>query len=187
MLTASFLALFSDVPLICCILPVEKGEAGSGELEASGQRAAHQGEAEASLWGQGQCGAFVRMADPGWRGGLRNHWPRFCLDSKSKLLYVLTPQSCVSRALHPYLAGNGVPGVCLSWLFQPQVLPWHECACCGHISAVPGQGGASLALVASTWACGAPWAGDRPSSSQLFSHTIAPVPCQASLWTWVWT
>lgn len=119
MLTASFLALFSDVPLICCILPVEKGEAGSGELEASGQRAAHQGEAEASLWGQGQCGAFVRMADPGWRGGLRNHWPRFCLDSKSKLLYVLTPQSCVSRALHPYLAGNGVPGVCLSWLLSP--------------------------------------------------------------------
>lgn len=180
MLTASFLALFSDVPLICCILPVEKGEAGSGELEASGQRAAHQGEAEASLWGQGQCGAFVRMADPGWRGGLRNHWPRFCLDSKSKLLYVLTPQSCVSRALHPYLAGNGVPGVCLSWLFQPQVLPWHECACCGHISAVPGQGGASLALVFHLGLWGS--LGRRPSlklaAAVLPHHSTGPVPGQ---------
>ncbi|XP_032314618.1 DNA repair protein complementing XP-C cells isoform X2 [Camelus ferus] len=35
----------------CCVLFAEKGEAGAGELEAAGQRAAHQGAAAASLRG----------------------------------------------------------------------------------------------------------------------------------------
>lgn len=55
----------------------EKGEAGSGELEAAGQRAAHPGAAEASLRGSGQGATGLRS---GWsledtpgleRGGVR--------------------------------------------------------------------------------------------------------------------
>lgn len=42
----------------------EEGEAGSGELEAAGQRAADPGAAEASLRGPGQCGPR-RLTRPG--------------------------------------------------------------------------------------------------------------------------
>lgn len=46
-------------PFLPLFLPAEKGEAGTGELEAAGQRTAHQREAATPIWGQGQRGAFV--------------------------------------------------------------------------------------------------------------------------------
>lgn len=46
-------------PFLPLFLPAEKGEAGAGELEAAGQRTAHQREAATPIWAQGQRGAFV--------------------------------------------------------------------------------------------------------------------------------
>lgn len=90
----------------------EKGEAGSGELEAAGQRAAHPGAAEASLRGSGQGGPWrTRQV---WSGGeLGNQGPILLKDQVS---FVPVPQTCVSQALRPVHVEKGVQGVLESGL-----------------------------------------------------------------------
>lgn len=95
----------------------EKGEAGSGELEAAGQRASHPGAAEASLRGSGQGGPWrTRQV---WRGAeLGNQGPILLRDQVSS---VPVPQTCVSQALRPVHVEE------VSWSQASAALPAPPC------------------------------------------------------------
>lgn len=151
----------------------EKGEAGSGELEAACQRAAHPGAAEASLRGSGQGGPWrTRQV---WRGGgeLGNQGPILLRDQVSS---VPVPQTCVSQALRPVHVEKGVQGVLESGFgcSASPALSAQEGACYGLDLVLSPLGAGDRCLHLLALCC--PWGCDHLSGPQVLIQAPLTAP-----------